>query len=121
MIDAPVSGGTVGAAAGMLTFIVDGDAAALEPVRPVLATMGKNIFHASGNGAGTMLKALGLAAEAALSARWISLSVQEVAGAGYGVCGEAFPPAGGSNFLCAGLFTLLPPAGSVRRLARTAR
>jgi hypothetical protein len=121
MIDAPVSGGTVGAAAGTLTFIVGGDAAVLEPARPALAAMGKNIFHAGGNGAGLMLKDPGLAAEAALSVRWIFLSIQEIAGAGHAVSGEAFSPAEGSNFLCAGLFTLLTLAGSLRRLARTAR
>src|SRR5690606_22559259 len=46
MIDAPVSGGTGGAAAGTLTFIVGGEAADLEAARPYLEKMGKNIFHA---------------------------------------------------------------------------
>ncbi len=55
-IDAPVSGGTAGAAAGTLTFIVGGDAAALERARPYLQAMGKNIFHAGGNGAGQVAK-----------------------------------------------------------------
>ncbi|AKU21388.1 3-hydroxyisobutyrate dehydrogenase [Massilia sp. NR 4-1] len=56
MIDAPVSGGTAGAAAGTLTFIVGGAAEALERARPVLAQMGKNIFHAGANGAGQTAK-----------------------------------------------------------------
>jgi 3-hydroxyisobutyrate dehydrogenase len=56
MLDAPVSGGTAGAAAGTLTFIVGGDAAALERAHPVLAKMGKNIFHAGGAGAGQVAK-----------------------------------------------------------------
>ncbi|NVD72391.1 3-hydroxyisobutyrate dehydrogenase [Duganella sp. BJB1802] len=56
MIDAPVSGGTSGAAAGTLTFIVGGEAAALERARPVLEQMGKNIFHAGGPGAGQVAK-----------------------------------------------------------------
>jgi 3-hydroxyisobutyrate dehydrogenase len=55
-IDAPVSGGTAGAAAGTLTFIVGGDAAALERAKPYLSAMGKNIFHAGGNGAGQVAK-----------------------------------------------------------------
>ncbi|HVW67601.1 MAG TPA: 3-hydroxyisobutyrate dehydrogenase, partial [Steroidobacteraceae bacterium] len=55
-IDAPVSGGTAGAAAGTLTFIVGGSAAALERARPLLSTMGKNIFHAGANGAGQAAK-----------------------------------------------------------------
>ncbi|MFK3647772.1 3-hydroxyisobutyrate dehydrogenase [Lysobacter enzymogenes] len=56
MIDAPVSGGTAGAAAGTLTFIVGGDAAALERARPWLDAMGRNIFHMGGNGAGQVAK-----------------------------------------------------------------
>ncbi len=56
MIDAPVSGGTAGAAAGTLTFIVGGQTDALERARPVLSSMGKNIFHMGGAGAGQVAK-----------------------------------------------------------------
>jgi L-serine 3-dehydrogenase (NAD+) len=56
MLDAPVSGGTAGAAAGTLTFMVGGQAAALEKARPILAAMGKNIFHAGPDGAGQVAK-----------------------------------------------------------------
>ncbi|WP_174222280.1 3-hydroxyisobutyrate dehydrogenase [Polynucleobacter necessarius] len=56
MIDAPVSGGTAGAQAGTLTFMVGGDAQAVECARPVLEKMGKNIFHAGANGAGQTVK-----------------------------------------------------------------
>jgi len=56
MIDAPVSGGTAGAAAGTLTFIVGGEAADLEAARPLLEAMGKNIFHAGAAGAGQTAK-----------------------------------------------------------------
>jgi 3-hydroxyisobutyrate dehydrogenase len=56
MIDAPVSGGTAGAAAGTLTFIVGGEAAALERARPILQGMGKNIFHMGQAGAGQVAK-----------------------------------------------------------------
>src|SRR5690606_15747738 len=56
MIDAPVSGGVAGAAAGTLTFICGGAADAVERARPVLAKMGKNIFHAGDHGAGQMAK-----------------------------------------------------------------
>ena len=56
MIDAPVSGGTAGAAAGTLTFIVGGPAAALERARPLLEKMGRNIFHAGASGAGQIAK-----------------------------------------------------------------
>ena len=56
MLDAPVSGGVAGAAAGTLTFIVGGDVAALERARPVLQAMGKNIFHMGASGAGQVAK-----------------------------------------------------------------
>jgi 3-hydroxyisobutyrate dehydrogenase len=56
MIDAPVSGGTAGAAAGTLTFIVGGAVAVLERARPLLSAMGKNIFHAGNSGAGQTAK-----------------------------------------------------------------
>ena len=56
MIDAPVSGGTGGATAGTLTFIVGGTADALERARPALSAMGRNIFHAGGSGAGQVAK-----------------------------------------------------------------
>lgn len=56
MLDAPVSGGTAGAAAGTLTFIVGGPASTLEAARPVLQAMGKNIFHMGDSGAGQVAK-----------------------------------------------------------------
>lgn len=56
MIDAPVSGGTGGAIAGTLTFIVGGELTSLERARPYLEKMGKNIFHAGAAGAGQVAK-----------------------------------------------------------------
>ncbi|WP_282275486.1 3-hydroxyisobutyrate dehydrogenase [Stenotrophomonas sp. PS02297] len=56
MIDAPVSGGTAGAAVGTLNFIVGGSAEALERAHPVLSAMGKNIFHMGDAGAGQVAK-----------------------------------------------------------------
>lgn len=56
MVDAPVSGGTGGAIAGTLTFIVGGEKSALERARPYLEKMGKNIFHAGTAGAGQVGK-----------------------------------------------------------------
>ena len=55
-IDAPVSGGTGGAIAGTLTFMVGGSDADLERARPLLEKMGKNIFHAGDVGAGQTAK-----------------------------------------------------------------
>lgn len=55
-IDAPVSGGTGGAVAATLTFMVGGAAQALERARPLLEKMGSNIFHAGDVGAGQTAK-----------------------------------------------------------------
>ena len=55
-LDAPVSGGTGGAIAGTLTFMVGGPAAALERARPLLEKMGANIFHAGDAGGGQTAK-----------------------------------------------------------------
>ena len=52
MLDAPVSGGVIGAETAGLTFMVGGSAASFERGRPLLAAMGRTIVHAgpSGNG-----------------------------------------------------------------------
>lgn len=55
-LDAPVSGGVGGAAAGTLTFMVGGDEAAFGRAKPILEKMGKNIFHAGGAGTGQAAK-----------------------------------------------------------------
>jgi len=56
MVDAPVSGGVAGAAAGTLTFMVGGTDAAFERARPILESMGKTIVHAGGSGNGQAAK-----------------------------------------------------------------
>ncbi|HLZ66879.1 MAG TPA: 3-hydroxyisobutyrate dehydrogenase [Aliidongia sp.] len=56
MIDAPVSGGTGGAAAGTLTFMVGGPDAAVEKASPYLSQMGKTIVHCGGPGTGQAAK-----------------------------------------------------------------
>ena len=56
LLDAPVSGGTAGAAAGTLTFMIGGAAEALAKARPIFEAMGKNIFHAGPDGAGQVAK-----------------------------------------------------------------
>jgi 3-hydroxyisobutyrate dehydrogenase len=55
-IDAPVSGGMGGAAAGTLAIMVGGDAHDLEEARPALAAMGGNIIHVGAVGAGEVAK-----------------------------------------------------------------
>jgi len=56
-LDAPVSGGDIGARNGTLTVMVGGDASALEKVMPVLQAMGKTVTHVGDAGAGQVAKA----------------------------------------------------------------
>jgi 3-hydroxyisobutyrate dehydrogenase len=56
MLDAPVSGGTIGAAAGTLTFMVGGEASAFARAEPLLKAMGRTIVHAGPSGAGQTAK-----------------------------------------------------------------
>ena len=56
MIDAPVSGGVVGAQESTLTFIVGGTENNVKRARPLLEKMGSFIFHAGSNGAGQVAK-----------------------------------------------------------------
>jgi 3-hydroxyisobutyrate dehydrogenase len=55
-LDAPVSGGTVGAENGTLTLMVGGDAATLEDTRPALEPMAGLIVHVGGPGMGQVVK-----------------------------------------------------------------
>ncbi|WP_219064319.1 3-hydroxyisobutyrate dehydrogenase [Pseudomonas sp. UMAB-08] len=54
--DAPVSGGTGGAQAGTLTFMVGASAEHFEVLKPILAQMGKNIVHCGDVGTGQIAK-----------------------------------------------------------------
>ena len=56
-LDAPVSGGDIGAQKGTLAIMVGGPAAALERVRPILEAVGKTITHVGDSGAGQIAKA----------------------------------------------------------------
>jgi 3-hydroxyisobutyrate dehydrogenase-like beta-hydroxyacid dehydrogenase len=56
VLDAPVSGGPMGAADGSLAILVGGDDAAYEAAAPVLARMGSKVVHAGPLGAGTQMK-----------------------------------------------------------------
>ena len=55
-LDAPVSGGEVGARAGTLTIMVGGAQATFDAVKPLFELMGKNITLVGGNGAGQICK-----------------------------------------------------------------
>ena len=58
-LDAPVSGGEIGAIDGTLSIMAGGEAAALEAVRPILEAMGnrERIIHIGASGAGQICKA----------------------------------------------------------------
>jgi 3-hydroxyisobutyrate dehydrogenase len=56
MLDAPVSGGVAGAAAGTLTFMVGGAEAAFARGKPIFEAMGRAIVHAGGPGNGQVAK-----------------------------------------------------------------
>ena len=56
MLDAPVSGGVMGAEAATLTFMVGGPEKAFKMAKPILDLMGKNIVHAGGTGNGQVAK-----------------------------------------------------------------
>ena len=78
MLDAPVSGGTAGAQNGTLTFIVGGEADALERARPFFDIMGANVFHAGTAGTGQTAKICNnmlLAIQMAGTAEALSLGV----------------------------------------------
>jgi len=58
MVDAPVSGAQWGAEAGELVFMVGGEAADVQRVRPLLLAMGKQVFHLGPLGSGHTMKCL---------------------------------------------------------------
>jgi 2-hydroxy-3-oxopropionate reductase len=56
MLDAPVSGGQVGAENGTLSIMVGGETEVFEKIKPYFQLMGKNIVHVGGNGDGQTCK-----------------------------------------------------------------
>ncbi len=56
MLDAPVSGGDVGAATATLVIMVGGDGEVFQRCRPIFEALGKNIVHVGGNGMGQTVK-----------------------------------------------------------------
>ena len=87
MIDAPVSGGVVGAVAGTLSIMVGGEEAIFEACRPILSVVGKNLFYMGAIGSGHAVKAinnflsatsLAATSEAIILAAKLGLSPQRV-------------------------------------------
>ena len=87
MLDAPVSGGVMGAKNATLTFLVGGSKDAFNIAKPILEIMGKNIFHAGELGCGNGAKicnnlALGIsmigASEALMLAKRLNIDIKKV-------------------------------------------
>ena len=79
MIDAPVSGGTGGAEAGTLTFMVGGSATDFARAKPILEAMGNNIVHCGDSGNGQVAKICNnmmLAIEMIATAEGMALAVK---------------------------------------------
>ena len=87
MIDAPVSGGVMGAQKATLNIMVGGSKEAFEKALPLLKIMGKNIFHAGDSGSGNGAKicnnmALGIAmiaaSESLMLAKRLNIDIKKV-------------------------------------------
>ena len=87
LIDAPVSGGGPAAAAGTLTVMVGGDAAAVEAARPVFESFSGMIAHLGGVGAGQLAK---LVNNSLMAANMALADAALAAGAGLGLDRAAF-------------------------------
>ena len=99
MVDAPVSGGVVGAQESTLTFIIGGAENNVERARPLLEKMGSNIFHAGSNGAGQVAKVCNnmlLAIHMCGTAEAIALGVKN--GLDAGVLSEIMRKSSGGNW-----------------------
>ncbi|HIC90430.1 MAG TPA: 2-hydroxy-3-oxopropionate reductase [Anaerolineae bacterium] len=57
MLDAPVSGGDIGAQQGTLSIMVGGDEEVFQSCLPIFQVMGKNVVHVGDSGAGQIVKA----------------------------------------------------------------
>lgn len=104
-IDAPVSGGVMGAEAGTLTFMVGGDAAAVERAKPILEAMGKTIVHCGEAGAGQVAKlcnnmmlaaTMAVTSEAFVMAERLGLPAQAL----YDVCSKSTAMSWALNNYC---------------------
>lgn len=110
-LDAPVSGGVVGAEAGTLVVMAGGTAEALEQVRPLLATLALRVTHMGGSGAGQVTKVcnqLIVAANAVLIAEAVALAEKA------GVDARRLAPALAGGFADSKPFQLLAPRMSAR-------
>jgi 3-hydroxyisobutyrate dehydrogenase len=101
-LDAPVSGGVAGAAAGSLAIMVGGEPADLEEARPALAAMGAAIIHVGAVGAGEVAKLCNnLIAGAALVAVAEAFRIGEAYGVDPDVLTEVVAKSSGATWVMA--------------------
>ena len=90
LLDAPVSGGEIGARDGSLSIMVGGEAAAFERARPVFEAMGRTVVRIGGSGAGQLAKACNqLIVGATIAAVAEALTLARAAGVDPAVVREA--------------------------------
>jgi 3-hydroxyisobutyrate dehydrogenase len=110
-LDAPVSGGTVGAEAGTLTFMAGGDEADFAEAKHILEAMGKRIVHCGGPGAGQAAKVCN---NMILGISMIAVSEAFVLGERLGLSNQAlFDVAANASGQCWALTTNCPVPGPV--------
>ena len=110
-VDAPVSGGVVGAEAGTLTFMVGALPEDFEAVRPLLEVMGKRVVHCGEHGAGQAAK---ICNNLILGVSMIAVSEAFVLGEKLGLTHQAlFDVASAASGQCWALTTNCPVPGPV--------
>lgn len=110
-IDAPVSGGVVGAEAGTLAFMVGGEDADFAEAQPLLEAMGKRIVHCGGPGLGQAAKVCN---NMILAISMIGVSEAFVLGEHLGLSNDAlFEVASNASGQCWALTTNCPVPGPV--------
>ncbi len=110
-LDAPVSGGVGGAAAGTLTFMCGGSEDAFAAAKPILEAMGRKVVHCGGSGAGQAAK---ICNNMILGISMIAVSEAFVLAEKLGLSHQAlFDVASTSSGQCWSLTTYCPVPGPV--------
>ena len=110
-VDAPVSGGVGGAAAGTLTFMIGGETDFVEAAKPILSVMGKKLVHCGAAGAGQAAK---ICNNMILGISMIAVSEAFVLGEKLGLSHQAlFDVASTSSGQCWSLTSYCPVPGPV--------
>ena len=110
-VDAPVSGGVAGAAAGTLAFMVGGEAEDFEAAKPLLDVMGAKIVHCGGAGVGQAAK---ICNNMILGVSMIAVSEAFVLGEKLGLTNQAmFDVVSNASGQCWSLTSYCPVPGPV--------